>query len=218
MTANPYGIQRRRKGRSTDIDDSALRSNIISFAGTGMSRRGVAAAVGKSEATIRGWIERGMAYPDVEPWGSFSEQYRRAERGLELAGGQVVSWVTKRLFSLTRQVDRGEHPDASDEERARAIEAAGLIMENPQLRELLSVLAARFPEDWGTSKHRKPEPEFDAQNYLDANTMDREQLAALFCDPPETIRGALQDSAVQVYAILVAGGFDPAAQRKAEDE
>lgn len=213
MISNPYGIQRRRKGRSTDIDDPEFRSRVISWAGTGLSRRGVAAAVGKTESTIRTWIERGMAYPDVEPWGSFADQYRRAERGLEGAAAGTVAWVVARMHRATRLVDAGEREGASDNDRALAAQALEALAE-PQLKELLNVLAARFPEDWGTSKHRKPEPEYDPQNFLDANTMDREQLAALFTDPPDAIKGALQDSAASVYAILLAGGFDP---RKATD-
>jgi hypothetical protein len=78
----------------------------------------------------------------------------------------------------------------------------------------------RFPEDYGTSKHRRPEPAFDAQEFLDAHAMEREQLAALFTDPPDSIRAALVDAAPAVYAILVAGGFDHTAPAKqqAHDE
>jgi hypothetical protein len=114
--------------------------------------------------------------------------------------------TVKMLYGLTQRAMQGDG-DAM----------LMLAKQGPQLKELLNVLAARFPEDWGTSKHRKPEPEFDAANYLDANTMEREQLGALFCDPPESIRLALVDSAPAVYAILLAGGFDPAAPRKAEE-
>ncbi len=67
----------------------------------------------------------------------------------------------------------------------------------------------RWPQDWGASKHRVPEPDFDAQNYLDAHAMDREQLGALLSDPPEVVRLALVDVAAKVYAVLIAGGFDP---------
>jgi hypothetical protein len=164
-----------------------------------MSRRGVAAAVGKPVSTLCGWVERGLAYPDVEPWGSFSVQYRRAERGLEGAAAGTIAMTARMLFELTKRASRGEEA---------ALEA--LSKQGPQLKELLNVLASRFPADWGQSKHRMPEPEFDAANYLDSHVMEREQLAALFADPPEAIRSALVDSAVYVYAILVAGGFQPA--------
>jgi hypothetical protein len=208
MVANPYGLARVRKPgeKSSDIHDAAFRSRVISFAGTGMSRRGVASACGKPESTIRSWIERGMAYPEVEPWGSFSEDYRRAERGLEGMAAGAIAMTVKSVFELSQRAHDGDE------------DALTLLAGNSQLKELLNVLAARFPEDWGTSKHRKPEPEFDAANYLDSNTMEREQLGALFCDPPEAIRAALVDSAPAVYAILIAGGFDPAAPRKATDE
>lgn len=255
MVANPYGLQRRRKPgeKASDIDDPAFRSRVVSFAATGMSRRGVAAAVGKPESTIRSWVERGAAFPDVEPWGSFSVDYRRAERGLEGAGASVVAMKVQLMVEqMTERLawrDRGSAPvpprkpdkprkGASEEDRelyeiardhydqAQAkweldIVAWGTPPEAPDAAELAwldRVMEARFPEDWGTSKHRKPEAEFDAANYLDQNTMTREQLAALLADPPEPIRLALVDSAPYVYAVLVAGGFDPAAPRKAEHE
>jgi hypothetical protein len=164
-----------------------------------MSRRGVAAMVGKSHTTLGGWVERGMAYPDEEPWGSFSVQYRRAERGLELAAAGTVGMTAQMLYALTKKALGGNES---------AIEA--LSKQGPQLKELLNVLASRYPEDWGQSKHRVPEPEFSAQNYLDSAGMEREQLAALFADPPESIRNALVDAAESVYGILLAGGFVPA--------
>lgn len=181
-----------------------------------MSRRGVAAAIGTPIGTLLGWVERGMAYPGEEPYGSFSADYRRAERGLEGAAAGTLAWVTRRLWMLTQEVDRGERATATELERERAFDALATLLKNPQLKELLNVLANRFPEDWGQSKHRVPEPEFDAQHWLDAHTMDHEQLAALFQDPPEAIRKALVTSADAVYGILLAGGFVPAV--KANDE
>jgi hypothetical protein len=212
-----YSLQRRPKGsRYSDIEDPAFRSECISYAALGLSRRGVAARIGKPESTLRGWIERGLAFPDEEPWGSFSVQYRRAERGIEAAGAGTIAFTVGRLWRLCQVVERGERAGAEPADVELAHNAAEALGDATQLRELLNVLAARFPEDWGTSKHRKPEPEYDAQNWLDAHSMEREQLAALFSDPPETIRSALVDAAPAVYAILLAGGFDPA-QRKAEE-
>lgn len=169
-----------------------------------MSRRGVAAAVGKAEATIRGWVERGSAHPDVEPWGSFAVDYRRAERGLEGAAAGAIALTVKRLFGLCQRADAGD------------LDAIITLSKDNNLKELLNVLASRFPEDWGTSSHRKPEPEYDGNNWLEQHGLQREQLGALLADPPEAIREALVDQAPAVYAILLAGGFDP--QRKAEHE
>jgi hypothetical protein len=76
----------------------------------------------------------------------------------------------------------------------------------------------RWPQDHGASKHRQPEPDHDAANYLDAHAMDREQLAALLSDPPEVVRQALVDVAPKVYAVLLAGGFDPEAPIKEPEE
>lgn len=173
-----------------------------------MSRRGVAAAVGKSESTIRGWVERGLAFPDVEPWGSFAVDYQRAERGLEGAAAGAISLTVRRLYDLCDQAAKGD------------ILAITLLAKDSGLRELLNVLAARFPRDWGTSKHREPDADYSGENYLNEHSMSREQLGAVFLDPPESIRLALVDQAHAVYRILLAGGFDPAVpeMRKAEDD
>jgi hypothetical protein len=184
-------LQRRVKpGTIPAIEDPAFRSRCISFAATGMSRRGVAAVIGKPVSTLLGWVERGMAYPGEEPYGSFSDAYRRAERGLEGAAVGTVALLVRRTFDLA-QAGQWEKIDPK------------------MVRDLLAVMEARFPEDWGANKHRVPEPEFDAQHWLDAHTMDHEQLAALFTDPPEPIRKALVSSADAVYGILLAGGFNP---------
>lgn len=210
---NPYGLSTRKPGpgRTSDIHDSTYRAEVISVAATGMSRRGVAAAVGKPESTLRGWIERGRAYPDVEPWASFAVQYERAERGVELACASTLSMVVGRLYRLARAGQRGDEPNATPDERELGAAAWRELGESAALRELLQVLQARFPRDWGASAHREPEADYDPQNYLDVHEMTREQLAALLSEPTEVLRLALVDAARPVYAILVAGGFDPAA-------
>jgi len=173
-----------------------------------MSRRGVAAAVGVDPKTIREWIGRGKAYPDQEPWGSFAVDYERAERGLEGAVVGTISLTVQRLFKLAQRASEG------DEAAALALAENG-----PQLKELLNVVAARWPKDWGLSKHREPEADFSGDEWLDANAMTREQLGAVFADPPEQIKRALQDQAPAVYRILLEAGFDPSApQRKATDD
>jgi hypothetical protein len=123
-----------------------------------------------------------MAYPDIEPWGSFSIQYRRAEHGLEGAASGTITLVVQELWKLAKRASQGDR------------EAALALAKNNNLKELLNVLAQRFPEDWGQSQWRKPESAHDASNYLEAHVMEREQLAALFSDPPEPVRLALGDS------------------------
>lgn len=174
------------------------------MASTGASRRTVAQMVGKSESTIRGWIERGMAFPDVEPWGSFSTHYRVAERGLAAA---IAETSAQRVQVLREQM--------ANYARWHANGCLGAAPAAPSVADMVwmdRVREGRWPDDYGASKHRKPEPEHDGANYLDAHTMEREQLGALFADPPEPIRLALVDSAAQVYAVLIAGGFDPGAK------
>lgn len=245
---NPYGLRRRRKGeRQSDIHDPAIRSRCISLASTGVSRRTVAHLLGKPESTVRGWIERGLAYPTIEPWGSFAEDYMRAERGLAGAIGSTVALKAQVLSEQMkayaewssnrppppkpppkpRKPKRGapaeerlayelamEVFEQLSAEHAQAMEAWKEPPPLPDVNEMMwleRVRISRHPEDYGTSKHRSVPPEYDGQAYLDAHSMDREQLAALFADPPEVMRSALVDAGHAVYRILLAGGFDPAA-------
>lgn len=171
-----------------------------------MSRRGVAAACGVDPKTIREWIGRGKAYPDQEPWGSFAVDYERAERGLEGAAVGTISLVVQHLFKLAQRAAEGD------------IMAAKALSKHGNLKELLNVLQARWPKDWGAGKHREPEADFSGTEFLDAHAMDREQLGAVFADPPELIRLAMQDQAHAVYRVLLEAGFDPNAPRKANDD
>jgi hypothetical protein len=185
--------------------------------------------VGKPESTIRGWIERGMAYPNEEPWGSFSVQYRQAERGVAIAAAKTsalrVQVMLEQMEEFVRWRDRGPPPPrprapekpgkkaSADEKEAYRVAKAEhdesyarweLDFErwktppaHPDVSDMVwleSHRQRRFPEDYGASKHRKPEAEFDGQHWLDAHAMDREQLKALFTDPPELIRLAMEDA------------------------
>jgi hypothetical protein len=229
------------------------------MASTGASRRTVAAQVGKPESTIRGWVERGKAYPDVEPWGSFAVDYERAERGLAASAASTTAMraqllneqMAKRLAWESRGPPPRKPPkpakprpvndDAEQlanelrhelaskeyekalEDWALAVQAHNTPPPTPEIQYMLClerVRISRHPYDYGTSKHRKPEPEHDGTNYLNEHAMDREQLGALLLDPPELLRLAIVDQAYAVYRILVASGFDPAVpeMRKADDE
>lgn len=218
----------------------------------------MATQVGKPESTIRGWIERGLAYPAEEPYGSFARDYQLAERGLDASAARSVAMRVQLLEEMLRKRlewdQRGPPPPkplkpkppkklddeaaqlAADvlhelalkewEERRAEWEAGMLAWSTPpptpdvqEMAWLEKVRISRHPEDYGTSKHRKPDAEYSGENWLDAHAMDRAQLGALFADPPEAIRQALVDSAPVVYRILVEAGFDPSApQRKATDD
>lgn len=224
--------------------------------------------VGVPKGTLCGWVERGLAFPDVEPYGSFAVAYQRAERGLEFAASQTEAHRVRILLeAMTGYAEWRDHrgpepleplppakpkrPDDAlpEDELFTAHILYDLEMEDykraladlsdaraawaklhaawstppvvPPLQEfewLGRLKTRRWPQDWGESKHRTPERDYDAQNYLDANNMDREQLAALLSDPPEVVRAALMDVAPRVYAILLAGGFDPDAPIKEPEE
>ena len=171
-----YGIQRVRKRheKPTYLDDPAFRSRLVSFAGSAMSRRGAAALAGISHVALHTWLERGRAEPEREPYGSFACDYLRAERGLELAASGTISMVVAQLYRL-----------------AKAGDWEALNEMGPQLKELLNVLASRWPEDWGTSSHRRPEQEPSGEAWLERNTMTHEQLTTMLRDPPEQVAMAL---------------------------
>lgn len=208
--ANHFIQRRRKSGPTVDIDDPAFRSKVISIAAQGGSRRTVAALVGKPEATLRTWINRGEAYPDEEPYGSFSRDYQRAERGV---AGAVAGLTALKIRSLIEQAQaavewRGDPLDAPPMPNVIELEWAQRAVER------------RHPEDYGTTKHRAADVPYNADEYLDSNAMTREQLGAVFSDPPEKIRQALVDQAPAVYRILLEAGFDPSApaKRKATDD
>jgi hypothetical protein len=245
-----------KRGPVSDLENSAYRSAIIAMASSGASRRTVAARMGKPESTIRGWIERGLAYPEIEPWGSFAVQYQQAERGMADAVGKASAlrlvimlerleryrvWEQRPPFSMQKPVPPAKLGRSSTaEQRAewkvlmQQFEQASLDYDlafgawatPPPIPDVADMVwmerlrEARHPEDYGTSKHRKPEPQFDANNWLETNGMDREQLGALLRDPPDVLALAIADEARALYARIMASGFDPEAPvtRKAEDE
>ena len=92
---------------------------------------------------------------------------------------------------------------------AKANDWAALTEMGPQLKELLNVLAARYPEDWGVSTHRRPERDVDGAAWLEREGMTHAQLVAMLSDPPEPVAKALVASGDKVYALLLASGWAP---------
>lgn len=201
-----YSLQRRPKGaRYSAIEDPAFRSRVVSIASSGASRKHVAALAGCPWTTLVGWVERGLAYPDIEPWGSFSQDYRRAEAGIAGAAADV------RAMSI--QIMREQIVDYM---RWRDAGIGGIPPPLPSVGELVwldRTTEARFPDQYGASKHRQPEPDLNADHWLEQHALDREQLRALFRDPPPAIDDALLAEADTVYARLLARGFDPSIKK-----
>jgi hypothetical protein len=154
---------------------------------------------------------------------------------------EFAAWRQRPAFTLRKPIPPeklGRKATAEDKERQRqlleqyaqdqqdydlAFSAWSTPPSQPDVTDMVwmeRIREARFPEDYGTSKHRKPEPDYDAANWLDSNGMDREQLGALLRDPPEVLALAIADEAGVLYARIMATGFDPAAppKRKADDE
>src|SRR5688572_21840289 len=157
-----------RPGPKPHLDDPAFRSNILVAAAQGLSRRGVAAIAGVPKATLETWLSRGRAEPNNEPYGSFASQYLRAERALEAAAAGTVAHVVNELYRRAK---------------------AGLLTsdDDPQLKELLRVLQARYPEDWGTHAHRKPEAELTGAEWLEQHPLTHAQIVEMLLDPPEEV-------------------------------
>jgi hypothetical protein len=180
----------------------------VSLASSGASRKHVAAIAGCPYTTLVGWVERGLAFPDEEPWGSFSLDYQRAEAGIAGAAADIRG--------ATIQIMREQ---VAEHLRWRASGVGGLPPPLPTVNELVwmdRAMEARFPAHYGSSKHRTPDADFDGANFTNATALTHEQLCAVISDPPEPIRKAIVARAADVYALLLAHGFDPA--RKATDE
>lgn len=170
------------------------------LASQGMSRRGVAARMGVSSGTLLNWLERGRAEPDKEPYGSFSVQYLAAERGLEDAASSAVAMRVQTIVERMREVlsfkghpeDRPQPPSPADFDW------------------LLRVQQSRWPDDHGTSATlRQPEVEPSGEAWLERTGMNRSQLIHMLRKPPEPIAEALIECADDVYALLLASGWQP---------
>jgi hypothetical protein len=245
-----FQLQRRLKpGPYVELEDPAFRSRCISLASTGSSRRTVAALVGKPESTMRGWINRGIAYPQEEPYASFAVDYQRAERGIANAIDETAAMKVQLLREQMRaRLEWGNRPPpptrpvapaklgrkATDEERAAfkvacaehddammhwelAMEAWKTPPPSPQVDDMMWMerhKVARFPVDYGTSKHRLSEADYSADEHLEQHALTHEQMRALFRDPPPAIDDALLAEADVVYARLLARGFEPGKKGK----
>lgn len=153
-----------------------------------MSRRGVANVCDTSITSLNDWLSRGRAHPEEEPYGSFTRDYLRAERGLELAAAGTIAMVVARLYQLAKAGDWA------------ALDGS------PNLRDLARLLSSRYPEDWGSSLHRKPEEEPSGDAWLERSGMTHAQLVHMLREPPEAITRALVEAGPEVMALLIAGG------------
>lgn len=189
------GIRRgsARSGPIPRIEDPSFRSRIIATASTGMSRRGVAAVMGLSSGNLTDMLQRGLAFPDEEPYGSFSRDYLRAERGIELAAQGTKAAMIARLYRLVK------------EERWELIDIPSA------LRVLTAEVQSRFPQDQGISAHRVPEPELTGEEWIERHGLTQAQLGAMIVDPPAPLKEALVSNADSVYALLLASGWTPRA-------
>lgn len=192
LRPNPY-YARSKAGRIPHLEDPAFRTRLIATASTGMSRKGVAAVCGCGKSSLEEWIQRGKAFPLIEPYGSFARDYEQAERGLELAAAGTIALIVGQLYKLASS-GQWDQIDAL-----------------PTIRELARMLGARYPNEWGTSAHRTPEPELLGEQWIEKHGLTQEQLGAMVCDPPEPLKEALVSNADAVYSLLRSSGWRPAA-------
>ena len=166
-----------------------------------MSRNGAAQRLGIEPGTLCDWLARGRAEPDIEPWGSFAEEYLQAERGLEEAGTSAVALRVQAILERQRlNLEWKANPDNPDD---------GPPAE-PTLQEfewLLRVVASRYPREHGIHPHRLPEVFPDGAAWLERHKLTQEQLVEMFRKPPEPVQQALVMAADDVYALLCASGW-----------
>lgn len=162
-----------RKGVVPILERPGVRETTIRLACTGVSRRGIAQTIGVSTDALRGWLARGRAQPEVEPWGSWSVDFTAAERVVELTGAEVQ---TQNLLRIARK---------PVEERTQA-----------EIVWVGTLLATRFPAEHGnasagTGNARVLELEPDAEAWWQKHGLVGDQLRALLRDPPEELARAL---------------------------
>ncbi len=200
-------LAKRRGYKIMELDDAEFRGKAISFASTGMSRKGVAAQLGKSLASLEDWLDRGDANPQREPFGSFARDYLRAERGIEAA---IAHTEARRVLSI-------QHAQSAHEEWMLAYLTGGelktpLPPAAPSVSDfhwLLRLKESRFPNDYGNSTHRIPERTIDGAVWNEKRGLTIDQLRALVRDPPDEIRAAMIAEADAVFEVLRSEGWAP---------
>lgn len=228
-------IQRKRVSKPSFLDDPQFRSQLVSVASVAMSRKGAAAMLGIDWRRLYDWLERGRAHPDVEPYGSFSVDYLRAERGFEHAVStasalraqaileaekDAASWRDNRTAPPPKPTKPPKGaPKDEQEEYTRDLEQWHTEMavwatppttaSTGELEWLHRVMVRRWPDDYGESAHRIPEKEPDGSAYLERTGMTADQLRAMLRDPPEPVLLAMVAEGDAIYQLLLASGWRP---------
>lgn len=183
----------RRTGPVPKLNDPAYRMRTITLAAQGLSRRGIANALGESSGRLYDWLAKGAAQPDVEPYGSWQREFCAAERAAEVIGTELQSQTLAHI--------------------ARKTPAQRTLAEIAWVDRLL---ATRFPRDHGnasagTGNARVEAPEPDGEAWWAKHGLQSEQLRALLRDPPESVAAALVAEGDAIYARLLASGWKPKA-------
>lgn len=184
---------RNRVGFNCKLDDPLLRERLLILAGKGVSRRGVARIEGLSRSTLKEWLDRGEAKPEIEPWGSFAKHYLASERSIEESGSVIISTEMRRLQALVENLK-----DISDQDRAW----------------VSKTLAQKFPAEWGTTQNsgRELDEEPDGDGYMQSTGLAHHELADMFKFPAEELQEAMLTSANSIVEFLVDNGWRPKAE------
>jgi len=67
----------------------------------------------------------------------------------------------------------------------------------------------RYPEDFGVSKHRKPEAELTGAEWLEQHPLTHAQITEMLLDPPEEVRGPQLETLGAVLRRELAEGWRP---------
>lgn len=182
-----------RMGASSRLDDPKFVNKLLMAAASGMSRRGVAAAVGIPHDQLFRWLGRGRAAPDDDRYGAFEQQFTAAERVPEAAAANALS----------REVQRINKCALRDEE-----------LKHHERVFLQGYLAQKYPGEWGvgSASGRALDAEPDGAAYLQEKGLQDHQLREMIREPPEDIAAALLSEADSVVLRLVEAGWRPDAE------
>lgn len=181
-----------RRGRVAKIDDPAFRRHAVTMAATGSSRRRVAASLGIGAGRLCEWLARGRANPDLEPWGSFADEYLAAEQMMGALGDQCEA---SRMAHLAR--------------------LPASVLTTADMRWIAEYQERRYPEQRGQSNLRVVETEPDAEAWWAKQGLVGEQLRALLRDPPESLDQAMLAEGDAMVLRMLRNGWSPGAEVRA---
>ena len=190
---------KRKPGPIPRLNDERLRAGLLKYAAAGMKIAAVAEINGVGPDMLRAWLARGRAEPDIEPWGSFAQDYGRATRIKDAYGAQTTTMYLAKVHSMA------EHPRCTPADLA------------PHMGRVLEIMQAMSPKDWGSSKHRVEHDLPTGDEYLSNLALSVGQICGILRDPPDEMSIALLTEGDTVVCGMLESGWvpnDPALREK----